>query len=75
MSNPPSDKNIPLSTAPVEEAIEWVSIAVATPLPLKQEVRATAQRAGLTLSEWGRKVFEAALANDRRSGEDRRKTA
>lgn len=69
---PASDNNIPPSTGAVEE---WVPLSIALRLSEKLEIRAAAAREGLKVSRWGRKVLMAALDNERRSGEDRRRTA
>lgn len=69
---PSTDNNIP----PVTEAVEdWTPLSIALRLSEKLEVRAAAARAGMKVSKWGRKTLMAALANERRSGEDRRQSA
>lgn len=71
MPKSPSGNNIQPENVSVEEE-EWVSVSVAVPHSAKPKLKACAERQGLKLSVWGRKVLLSALENERRTGEDRR---
>lgn len=79
MPKSPSDNNIPPENVSVEDAspVDWDNIAIAVPHDMKTAIIVAARHERLTMSEWGRKVLQAALvrAGGGVRGEDRRKSA
>lgn len=63
MPKPPSDNNIQPENVSVEEStpIDWDNVAIAVPHDMKTDIIVAARQERLTVSEWGRKVIEAAL--------------